>query len=181
MWKVLQLSQELKESADLTKVIRLAADLALPEDEAAALQAKLASGAISTPSPQIITRAKQNLDVVAMLYMAKIYEEFDVWAFDMIDSSPQRGWNFLVVRTDEFVFPKAMPDRARLAVDLATVYQRRTAPITCLGYGKAGLAEKLSNYAHAGCLETQNINRWGSSIIKQELLNNPIRQAWPIG
>ena len=116
-----------------------------------------------------------------MHYMADIYEKFDVWAFDMIDSSPQKGWHFLVIRTDEFAFPKCLSHRARLAIVLDHVYMRRTAPLTCLGYGKAGLAEKVSNYAHAGCLETGRLARCGSSIIKQRLFNNPIRQAGPIG
>ena len=160
VWKVLQLSEHLKDDADVTEVIMLAADLVLDEAQSTALKARLASGDLTLPVSKTVKHARQKLDVLSMHWMARIYEAFDIWAYDVIDSSPQRGWNFLVVRTDEFAFPKGISDKARLAITLDHVYMRRTCPLTCLGYGRGGLADKIYNYTHGGCLDTQDLTRW---------------------
>ena len=99
-----------------------------------------------------------------MHYMAEVYRNHDVTAYDIIDSSPQSGWNFLVIRSDEFVYPSGASPIDRLKINLDKIYTRRTLPLTCLGYGKAGIAQKLQNYVHGGMLETQDLDRWPGPI-----------------
>ena len=103
---------------------------------------------------------KQKLDIMAMHWMAEVYRVYDVTSYDVMDSSPQAGWNFLVIRSDEFLYPRDATPLHRVQLDLGTIFQRRTLPLTCLGYGRAGIVDKLSNYVHVGHMESQDFDRW---------------------
>ena len=61
-----------------------------------------------------------------MHWSTEVYNTHDVAAYDTIDSSPQQGWNFLVIRTDEFLYPRDTTPIGRLQIDLGHIYQRRT-------------------------------------------------------
>ena len=134
MWQVLQMCEELKETADIRKVVKLALQMVLSPAEAKIYTDRLDSREIRIPKAGAIRNAKQKLDVLAMHYMAWVYDNFNVLAYDIIDSSPQRGWNFLVTRTDEFCIPKTLTPKQRMALDLSDVYMQRTLPLSCLGY-----------------------------------------------
>jgi len=115
---------------------------------------------VRIPCRTAVENAKQKLDIITMHWMAEVYRQYDVTAYDVIDSSPQAGWNFLVIRSDEFLYPLDANPLIRLQLDLGTIFQRRTLPLTCLGYGRGGIVDKLSKYVHVGNLESQNFDRW---------------------
>ena len=108
--------------------------MVLSPDEAQTYIDMLDRREIRIPKTAAIRNAKQKLDVLAMHYMAWVYNNFNMLAYDIIDSSPQRGWNFLVTRTDEFCIPKGLTPKQRMLLNLGDVYIRRTLPLSCLGY-----------------------------------------------
>ena len=164
MFAALQLGHHMKQAADLQSVCILATELSYGTSAAAQLQADIKMNHTRIPGKHAVTNAKVKLDILAMHWMSHVYATHDVAAYDMIDSSPQGGWNFLVMRTDEFLYPRDCTALGRLQIDVHKIHQRRTLPITCLGYGKAGLVQKLQNYVHAGRLESQDLHRWPIEI-----------------
>jgi hypothetical protein len=149
----------MKTADDMKGSILLAAELCMNDSAYTQLVADIEAKCIRIPTVGVIANAKIKLDIMAMHWLREVYRTHDVAADDTIDSSPQMGWNFLVVRTDEFLYPLGTTALGRLQIDLGRIYQRRTLTITCLGYGKAGLVQKLENYVHCGCLETQDLER----------------------
>jgi hypothetical protein len=159
MFAALQLGHHTKNAACLQSVCILATELSYGASAAAQLKADIERKHTRIPGRLALTRAKVKLDILAMHWMSHVYATHDIAAYDMIDSSPQGGWNFLVMRTDEFLYPRGCTALGRLQTDVHKIHQRRTLPITCLGYGKAGLVQKMQNYVHAGRLESQDLHR----------------------
>jgi hypothetical protein len=165
MLTVLRLASKIKPMSDITDIVMLAAEIALKPDELGAFTDRIESGIIRLPGTRTVRRGKQRMDIMAMHWVAQLYKEHDVTAYDIIDSSPQGGWNFLIIRTDEFLFPKDASPLARIQTNLASIFHRRTMPVTCLGYGRGGLVDKLANYVHCGHLETQDLERWPGIVV----------------
>jgi hypothetical protein len=170
MLTTLRLASKIKPSSDITEIIILAGEIALKPDEFADLKGRIESGTTRLPTIKTVNQGKQKLDIMAMHWVAQLYKEHDVTAYDIIDSSPQGGYNFLIIRTDEFLFPIGASSLDRIKISLASIFHRRTMPVTCLGYGRGGLVDKLANYVHCGYLETQDLERWpgimGVSLVK---------------
>jgi hypothetical protein len=170
MLTAMKLSMKLKSADCIDDVVLLAAELHMNADQLEKLKSDIALKRIRLPKLGTILNAKIKLDVLAMHYMAEVYRDHDVTAYDIIDSSPQGGWNFLVIRSDEFVYPRGASPLDRLKTNLGKIYTRRTLPLTCLGYGKAGIVQKLQNYVHGGMLETQDLDRWPLGPIASYIL-----------
>ena len=144
----------------IKEVVLLAAEFHMDANALAKLKSDIESKKVREPECSSLMNAKVKLDVMHMHWMAEVYKKYDVTAYDIIDSSPQFGWNYLVIRTDEFMYPRNASALDRLKISLDDIYTRRTLPLSCLGYGKAGIVQKLQNYIHAGLLETQDPDRW---------------------
>lgn len=153
LWKALELKSHAKGASRIRDIIILAAQLVLPPEQAAAISADVKSGALRLPSRWTLDRAQKQLDICSLHFQRHLFARFDVICMHMLDASPQRGWNFLVARTDDFRMPKDLPHEDRLSLPLGSIMSRRTLPLTCLGYGSAGLAEKLACYIHMGRME----------------------------
>ena len=164
MLKALKLSNQMKNDDDMEGAVLLACEMVLEPTALDQLRNDIKSGKVRVPGKGALRTAKQKLDVVAMHWMVQQYASYDISAYDIIDSSPQNGWNFLVVRTDEFLFPKNASFWVRLTLDLGTIFQQRTLPLTCVGYGKGALHIKLGNYCHSGLLESQDLDKWLSNF-----------------
>ena len=84
-----------------------------------------------------------------ILWEREGFEEYDFWRYLGPDSSPQLGYNWLVLREDVFTFNKSTYSlEAQAFADLNSVFLSKTLPLSVIGRGRGTLvakAWKLSN------------------------------------
>eukprot|EP00959_Pyramimonas_sp_CCMP1952_P061605 1287394-Pyramimonas_sp.AAC.1 len=103
---------------------------------------------------------------MAMMYERVMLEKHVTWRYLMPDSSPQGGWNFLVVRCDEFAFPANATATEILNTRLETVHKQKTLPVMVLGRGAASEVHKTCKIIHAGrCNSGKLFDKWRGEII----------------
>jgi hypothetical protein len=71
-----------------------------------ALEAKIKSGNLRLPSYDLLRRASLKLDLFDMLWQQHVISISHVVSINYLDASPQGGYNYLVSKCDELVFPK---------------------------------------------------------------------------
>ena len=75
----------------------------------------------------------------------------DAWRYGQMDASEKKGFNFLNVRVDSFVFPKGSTPRDICfcmddIVRFSKTMRRETFVSSCLGYGRAGVVDKIRGF-----------------------------------
>jgi len=116
---------------------------------------------------ETIRRWRIKLDICTMLWQRHLLatsrpSQGDTLRFLNWDSSPQGGYNYLIIVEDVFMRPLGrVGDNP---VENLT-WVRRTMPITVIGQGKASVAGKLSKAVHSAKLESgQYFNEWRREV-----------------
>ena len=88
--------------------------------------------------------SRVRLDVMAILYERMLAKSFRFTRYILMDSSPQRGYNFLCVREDRVAIPvdQLLSPEMRANFDINSGFQTRLCPLSTLGVGNAGLVKK---------------------------------------
>ena len=143
MLSFLELASNLKPSAEMKNVLSASAALFFG-DAGKSLVVDLQQGKVPLPSLQTMKVARLRLDLLSMVWEQHLFLRFDLLIYQLVDSSPQLGYNFLVVLEDVVRIPQELTrDLLRRA---AFILNDNWVPIvqalSSLGLGKASAVSK---------------------------------------
>jgi len=143
MLAFMDLAEKLKPSATMNDTLSTCAMLFFG-DGGTTLASKLSAGAIPLPTASTLKMARLKLDMLSMIFQQKLFLRFDFLIYQLIDSSPQLGFNFLITVEDQIRIPwPATWDLARrAALDLNEHFVTLLQAFASLGLGKANTLVK---------------------------------------
>ena len=95
LFKALRLQWMLRsQHVSLRDVIKLAVQLALPEDDARAVAAAIDDGSLRVPGREVLRQAGLKLDLLMLAWERLRTKRDGAHRYLLADSSPQKGWNF---------------------------------------------------------------------------------------
>ena len=152
----LRLAASMKPQARLNDVVADAAEI-LFGSVTKPLQIELRSGQHQMPSEDVLRVARVRLDIMTILFERKLWLRFEYRRYISCDSSPQLGHNFLCVREDRVGIPRDENVGAlfRAKYDLNQNFESRIMPLSTLGLGHAGLANKALAVANLFLMEAE--------------------------
>jgi hypothetical protein len=106
-----------------------------------------AVSATDLPSEGRLREASVRLQLFSMLYQQLQFPDFVFWRYLNPDSSPQLGWDWLVMREDIWQFGRDLFGCAEqiVSADLNKHYIGRTSSLSTLARGRSGLIKKSHN------------------------------------
>ena len=109
-----------------------------------------------SPSDNTQRMARVRLDIMNILFERRLFLKMRCRRFLMVDSSPQLGHNFLCVREDRIMIPRAtcLGSDFRVHFDINQNFESRLCPLSTLGLGHAGMVKKLLNVAGIYLMES---------------------------
>ena len=125
--------------------------------EAVGIKQRVQEKAITVPTMDWIRKQIIKYDMMCMVYRRWRNKHIGPCALRWLnpDSSPQGGWNYLVIvgNTLAFEVDDAL-ERIRLLVENQVHLEKRSMPSGVMGYGNATLTEKVLKTVHKIALET---------------------------
>jgi hypothetical protein len=171
---ILHLDAMVEPGHEFGDIIQQAVGMMFRPDVADAVAEAVAAQRIRFPSRRRCRWFRLKPDVMEMQYRRHELGHNMMVRWVMVDASPQGGWDFLISRCMELVTDRrlleANPDRSvlkdRVALDLSTVYRKRTLPATVLGRGATQLPKKAWNFVHACRLESgEHFDLWRDGVV----------------
>ena len=104
IFNALRLDEVVVPSADLGEIVKRSIGIALKPDVAESFAAALDKGAILLPSRRRLRWWRIKLDMMDMLWRRAELRQKTITRRLLVDSSPQRGWDFMFARAMEVVF-----------------------------------------------------------------------------
>ena len=166
----LDLAASLKPNKSLGDVLGSAARIFFGVD-GALLAGQLQSNEMPLPQQDVLRTARVRLDQCNLLFQRGINKTYNCLRYLMIDSSPQLGWNFLMVLEDRIMFRRSEDTgySFRAAVDINMYYERRTMLVSTLGHGHSVLVKKSINCANIYLMETDDAPEF--HVVRDEVIN----------
>ena len=143
MLSFLDLSSSLKPSAKIEHVLAASSNIFFGE-EGRDLQKTLRDGEVPLPCLGTLRVARQKLDFLSMVWQQKLFLRWDLLVYQLLDASPQLGYNFLVVLEDHVRVPKSCSYDLlrRCALDLNKHWGTILLAFSSLGFGHASTVKK---------------------------------------
>lgn len=141
-------------AVSLKDIIKLAWRASLPADEWAALEARLASGAIRIPERSMLAAATVKLDVMFSVWQREVLQRRSGYRYLLADSSPIGSTNFFCVREDRILWDKDLALDEVAGIDFQSKHESRQLPLSTLGLGAAGEIHKGMSLSHSLVLES---------------------------
>ena len=143
MLSYLELAANLRPTAKIGDALAASAEIFFGAP-AVGFKKKLRDGVVPLPSLNTMKIARLKLDLLSMIWQQKLFVRFDYLIYSLIDSSPQLGYNFLVVIEDQVRVPWAATwDLAkRMALILNEHWESVLQPFSSLGLGRASTLNK---------------------------------------
>ena len=138
---------------DLRVIVDLAASLGL-HAEGEKIKAALRDGTIKLPKRKVLCTTTHKLTCIDLLWQRELHAEFNFSRHWMIDSSPQKPYNFLPFLERRFGWDKRLSPAECIELDLTQIHEFRHKPLTTLGYGTEGSLYKGCNCMHASLVES---------------------------
>lgn len=166
LFAALRIASKLRDMSDLPSVVLDAVRLTSSSTEAAEISSRIDRGELVIPGRNTLSRSRQKLDILAMLWERRLKEDFFMIRYMAADSSPQMGVNYFAIREDTLLIPRPSVSSGSDDGDLRLAFARMTRedaqkhfrtflwPLTSLGAGAASLSHKLRNFMHAVMLHT---------------------------
>ena len=142
----LKLSADLRPGAGLSNVVAGSAVLLFGHN-ANQLALDIRSGKYPLPGGDLIRSSRLRLDIMSVLFQQQRFLSGHYVTYDLLDSSPQLGFNILGVIEDWFFIPDAhtLQIHHHLALEALGCYGTSICPLSSLGLGKVGLIKKSTN------------------------------------
>lgn len=145
----LQLASNLKPTASVKDALAACAPI-LMGAEGDSVAGDLRGDKYHLPSVKMLRAARLRLDYMHMIFEQKLFLRCDARHYQLMDSSPQLGFNFLCTIVDTIYIPAAhaVNIHLRVAADLNDHWSSESAPLSSLGVGKSSLVKKSMNSLH---------------------------------
>ena len=142
----LLLNRDVRPGARLQDVLSASARLLLG-DAGGPLATSIAEGKYALPSVSLLRSSRVRLDLMFVLFQQRLFSRGQYRHYQVLDSSPQLGYNILAVLEDTFLIPErhTLDLHVYLAANAADHYFSWICPLSSLGLGKAGRVEKSTN------------------------------------
>eukprot|EP00959_Pyramimonas_sp_CCMP1952_P101381 2120707-Pyramimonas_sp.AAC.1 len=109
--------------------------------------------------------ARVQFDFLSSGYLGSRQNDFANWIYLNPDSSPQLGWNWLVVREDKFSWPKDESLEATMASNFNSKVQSRTRRLSTIGRGHGAAIFKsvsLATLRRCECYSIEGFDKFRS-------------------
>ena len=143
----LELRGLLKPSASLKDVFTTVGSFLFGR-EASDVFSPAALASVQLPSIDIQREGRIRLDVISILWERHIFNSYYAWRYLSPDSSPQLGWQWLVLREDSFRFNKvdfSSEQDAFTRGNFNAALQSRTCTLSTFGRRRGSLVKKCTN------------------------------------
>ena len=145
MITALQFSQDLEPGVSLQVALRHAAPFFFDRETGPVVDA-LRDAAL--PQESRLRDARVRLDLLAIRWDRECCQSAAHWRYINPDSSPQLGWNWLIMREDLFTFPSIAPAAfAPVPEVLNVAFSSRTDVLGTLGRKRASLVKRTISVA----------------------------------
>ena len=163
--RCLDASQHLRPAAKLKDVVSASATILLGA-AAEDLSRSIREGAYPLPSLSMMRSARQRLDLLGILWQQKHFLRGKTMVYQMVDASPQLGYNIQCAIEDTFTIVNAQSISLLSHVDLNDIatFSSMVCSLSSLGLGKAGLIKTSINcigtlLMHSGDAKTFHAKR----------------------
>ena len=138
--EALTLAREMRPGASLKKVLSSSARLLLGKN-GQGIAKHIVDGKFPLPSAALLRSSRVRLDLMDILFQQRYFMSGRYRHYQLVDSSPQLGYNILAVIEDTFVIPEAHTVEIHrfLAENASDHYFSWICPLSSSGLGKAGL------------------------------------------
>ncbi|CAK0828340.1 unnamed protein product, partial [Prorocentrum cordatum] len=161
----LQLKHHSKQGRSLKSVLHHAAPFFFDQGQSSQFQHGLRECALPTEST--MREARVQLDLLSSGYARLRQKDYVNWIYLNPDSSPQLGWNWLVVREDKFSWPKDDSIDAIMASNFNSKMQSRTCRLSTIGRGHGAAIFKsvsLATLHKCECSSIEDYNKLRSEV-----------------
>ena len=130
----------------------------MPGDQLAPVINELRDNYFSLPSIDILRQARVRLDMMHFIFEQQLWLKILYRRYIMIDSSPQLGFDFLIVREYRIRIPvaDALDPLVRQRLNLNDCFEERICPVSVVGAGKANLVTKSVKAANIWLMESNS-------------------------
>ncbi len=137
----------------LSETILLACSLVLSATEVDKLRSAFATGEIRLPGRSALAKVECRLHVIDLWYQQSLHSKVAYRRHWCPDSSPQLGFNFLVVVEDRLPFPISSPHEFVAALDPQGALQTKHLTLVCVAHGRGSVLHKAYCLHHMLALE----------------------------
>jgi hypothetical protein len=145
MLKSLLLKSKMKASQTLQSILAVSSWFLFGPDASQSIAEELPR--VTLPSDGRLREATVRLELLATLHSRNDSQKHITWRYLNPDSSPQLGWDWLVMREDTFKFSKDIYtcDEELVCADFNQAYDSNTTMLSTLGRGRSQLIKKTFN------------------------------------
>lgn len=153
-----QLDRLLKPGVDLGHALARSVGLLFPGAAGAQIIQDLNSKDITLPSESRLRDIRLRIDLLSAKWEQETGDRDRHWRYINPDSSPQLGWDWLIVREDKFTFPKDKyeTEDCQMSANFNDVYSSRTCRISTLAKGHASKVKKAHNISTGFKIESKS-------------------------
>ena len=160
----LELKRHMRAGAKVDDVLIASAALLLGDAAGHDVERQIGQGGCALPSVALLRVARIRLDILGILFHQKQWLRTQSLEYDLVDSSPQLGYNILAVIEDTIIVPETHTLTAHMEISSALQLSSQMCPLSSLAFGKAGLLKKSQNHVNislmqSGTLELLEVKR----------------------
>jgi hypothetical protein len=155
----MQLARHLKPASQMSDVLADSADIFFG-DAGSDLITKLGNKEIPMPSISLLRDSRLRLDLLSVAFQEKWFSRWQTLHYELVDSSPQLGLNFLAVIEDVIRIPESCSLNIilRLQHDVGSNWQEELQCFSSLGVGRAGKVKKTMSCANLVLMSVANLD-----------------------
>jgi hypothetical protein len=147
----------------LKKIIRLALRLSVSEGIVEATMKAIDDGMVRVPNKDTLQKCEHRMNLLDILWQRELLDQFEFARHWQGDSSPQGGYNLLVVLEDRIRWAKGRIVLELEFEELGEKIEKHHRLVTALGYGTVDVKYKAGNVQHGAAVESGSIAKYNET------------------
>jgi hypothetical protein len=145
----LKLGKNLKPSANMCDALAASAEILLGA-VGQTLAARIQNRELHLPSLDLLRASRMRMDYLSIMFQRQLFLRGTALVYQLVDSSPQLGFDILAVILDKIFIPHAQSLNIvlRLGLDLNANFSSQICPLSSVGSGNSSCIVKTQNTAH---------------------------------